>query len=168
MIRTTTPAVCPRHVTAFHPSRSRARQQGLSTFVAALVLYTLITGCASTPSTAEVESLLTAAGFKTVVASTDRQLRQIPTLPAGQVTVVTQTGKNWFLYPDLARNRVYVGTEKEYRAYLNLRAQNNLPDVDPEASYFKQDAAMRAATARGGSVTPWVWDGWPDFGNLGW
>ena len=116
----------------------------------------------------QVESLLTTAGFKTVAASTDRQLAQIPTLPAGQVTVISQTGRNWFVYPDLARNRVYVGTEKEYRTYLKLRAQNNLPDVDPQAQYYKQDAAMNAATARDASIPQWEWDAWPEFKALGW
>ena len=134
-----------------------------------LSVLALIAGCASapgTPSTAQVEGLLVAAGFKTVVASTDKQLQQLPTLPPGQVTVVTQTGTNWFVYPDLARNRVYVGTQKQYQAYLQLRAQNNLPDVDPRASYFKQDAAMSAATARDASIP--YWEYWPGFNSLGW
>ena len=112
--------------------------------------------------------MLTEAGFKTVVASTDKQLQTIPTLPAGQVTVITQTGKNWFVYPDLARNRVYVGTEKEYRAYLKLRTQNNLPDVDPMASYYRQDASMTAANAYAAApTTPLAWEEWPEFGALG-
>ena len=126
-------------------------------------------GCATAPSAVQAESLLTAAGFKPVAASTDKQLQQIPTLPAGQVTVITQTGKNWFVYPDLARNRVYVGTEKEYRAYLALRTKNNLPDVDPMASYYRQDAAMTAANAYAAPATPSsVWEQWPAFGALGW
>jgi len=137
-----------------------------------------IAACTSAPpSQVQSESLLSAAGFKTVVASTDKQLQQLPSLPAGQVTVVTQTGKNWFVYPDLAKNRVYVGTQKEYQTYLKLRAQNNLPDVDPIASYFKRDAAMTAASARDAGIAPVIatsdpsippWDGWPDFGGLGW
>jgi hypothetical protein len=91
---------------------------------------------------------LSAAGFKTVVATTDKQLQEIPKLPAGQITVMSNTGKNYFVYPDLAKKQIYVGTEKEYQAYLKLRAQNNLPATDPEASYAKQDEAMRKAIAR--------------------
>ena len=125
-----------------------------------------LAGCASTPPVAQDESLLVAAGFKTVVASTDRQLQRLPTLPPGQVTVITQTGKNWWVYPDLAKNRVYVGTQKQYQAYMQLRAQNNLPAPDPQASYFKQDAGMTAATARYASVP--YWEEWPDFVGLGW
>ena len=133
----------------------------------AFTLSALVLGCASTPSSPPppAESLLVAAGFKTVVASTDKQLLSLPTLPAGQVTEVTQTGKNFFVYPDTAQNRIYVGTEKEYQAYLKLRAQNHMPTPDPQASYFQQDAAMRKADARDASVP---WDLWPSFSGLGW
>lgn len=131
------------------------------------IVFILVTGCASPRPAASprAENLLLSAGFKTVVASTDAQLKQIPTLPAGQVTVVTQTGKNWFVYPDLPKNQVYVGTEKEYQAYLKLRTQNNLPDVDPMASYYRQDAQMRTADKQFASVS---WNGWRQLDVLSW
>ncbi len=136
-------------------------------FVVMLAMAALVWGCAAAPaagpSAAQVEPLLVAAGFKTVVASTDRQLQQLPTLPAGQVTAITQTGKNWFVYPDLARNRVYVGTEAEYRAYLKLRARNSLPDNDPQASYYKEDTAMTATSKRYAGIP---WEGWPEFATM--
>jgi hypothetical protein len=131
----------------------------------ALTQLTLVMGCASTPPAPPAESLLLAAGFKTVVANTARQLQHLPTLPTGQVTVVTQTGKNYYVYPDLAKNQIYVGTDKQYQAYLKLRQQNNLPNVNPEAAYFKQDAAMRNATVRDESAP---WEMWPSFNGLGW
>jgi hypothetical protein len=133
--------------------------------LSALAPLALVVGCASTPPAPPAESLLLAAGFKTVVASTAKQLQHLPTLPAGQVTVVTQTGKNYYVYPDLAKNQIYVGTDKQYQAYLKLRQQNNLPNVNAEAAYFKQDAAMKNATVRDESA-PWLL--WPDFDGLGW
>ena len=135
--------------------------------VTCAIVFALVTGCGSPLPAASprAESLLLAAGFKTVVASTDAQLKQIPTLPPGQVTVITQTGKNWFVYPDLPRNQVYAGTEKEYQAYLKLRTQNNLPDVDPMASYYRQDAQMRTADKQYASVP---WNGWPQLDVLSW
>jgi len=135
---------------------------------ASLVMIALVAACGSAPPAAPPainENLLSAAGFKTVVASTDKQLQEIPKLPAGQVTVMSNTGKNYFVYPDMAKKQIYVGTEKEYQAYLKLRAQNNLPDADPEASYAKQDKAMRKADVRDNSV---YWELFPDFNGLGW
>lgn len=143
-------------------------------FATALAMLVLVAGCAGGPSAPSAqpaaiaplnESLLAAAGFKTVVASTDKQLQEIPKLPAGQITVMSNTGKNYFVYPDLAKKQIYVGTEKEYQAYMKLRAQNKMPDVDPEASYAKQDAAMRKADKRDNSV---YWELFPDFNSLGW
>ncbi len=138
--------------------------------ICSLAMLALVAGCAGTsappaPPAPPNEALLSAAGFKTVVASTDKQLQEIPKLPAGQVTVMSNTGKNYFVYPDMARKQIYVGTEKEYQAYLKLRAQNNMPNANPEASYFKQDAAMRKADARDNSV---YWELFPDFNGLGW
>jgi hypothetical protein len=128
----------------------------------------LVAGCAGTgaPPAPPNEALLSAAGFKTVIANTASQMQQIPKLPAGQVTVMSNTGKNYYVYPDVAGNRIFVGTEKEYQAYLRLRAQNNLPATDPnESSYAKQDAALRKADARDNSV---YWELFPDFNSLGW
>ena len=144
-------------------------RQEFSRFVVVLAMPVFVWGCAGAPSTGpsaeQVEPLLVAAGFKTVVASSDKQLQHLPTLPAGQVTVITDTGKDWFVYPDHAKNRVYVGTEAEYRAYLKLRAQNNLPDKDPQASYYKQDTAMTATSKRYAGIS---FDGWPEFAVLTW
>ena len=40
-----------------------------------------------------------------------------------------------------------------------------MPNVNPEASYFKQDAAMKKADVRDNSV---YWELFPDFNGLGW
>ena len=131
---------------------------------AALALL-LLAGCASAPPAPPVASLLTAAGFKTLVAGTPQQLQHVKTLPADQMTVVQQDMKTYFVYPDTANNQLYVGTEKEYQAYMRLRAQNNVSTPYPDAAYQKQDAQMRAADARDASVT---WGFWPGFSGLGW
>ena len=132
-----------------------------------LAVLVLGSACAPAPPapSPKAESLLLIAGFKIVTASTDAQLKQIPTLPAGQVTVITQTGKNYFVYPDLPKNRVFVGTQKEYQTYLKLRKVNDLPDVDPQASYVKQDTAMMKADQRDTSLP---WEAWPRFDLLNW
>jgi len=132
----------------------------------ALALATFITACATPPRGPTAQSLLKSAGFKTLVASTDKQVAHLPTLPAGEVTVVEQSGKRYYVFPDAANNLLYVGTAKEYQTYLRLRADNQLPAPNPEASYFKQDQAMRKADNRDASAPGW--DAWPAFSGLGW
>ena len=135
-------------------------------FVSACALLLLI-GCAGAPPVPPPlpANLLTQAGFKNIAASTTEQIAHLQRLPAGQVTVVSQNMKNYFVYPDAAGNRLWVGTEKEYQAYMRLRAQNNLTAYNPEASYFKQDANINLADKQDASVT-WGW--WPGFSGLGW
>ncbi len=132
---------------------------------AMLALLLLAVGCASTPPAPSAASLLSASGFKTLVASTPQQSQHLKTLPADQITVVQRDMKTYFVYPDTANNRIYVGTEKEYQSYLRLRAQNNVAAPYPDAASQKQDAQMRAADARDASVT---WGFWPSFSGLGW
>jgi hypothetical protein len=138
---------------------------GIRSVAAAFALLALAAGCASAPSAQQTEALLSAAGFKTVPASTAAQLQHLPTLPQGQVTMVTQTGKNWFVYPDVPGNRIYVGTEKEYQAYLKLRGAGNPADTGMQASIQKQDSAM---TKYDNATAGVIWESWPSFTGLQW
>jgi hypothetical protein len=75
-----------------------------------------------------------------------------------------------FVYPDAAKQQIYVGTPKEYEAYLRLRPgesgarrwRRQLADL---ASYNKQDAAMQMYTTRDLADPYYFWD---SFDGLGW
>jgi len=136
---------------------------------ATLVVCVALAACAAyTPvptASPQVESMLATAGFKTLVATTPQQLDHLSRLTPGQVSVVSQTGKNYFVYPDKDKSRIYVGTEKEYQAYQKLRAQSNLPTFSVESVSQKQDKQMSLADQQDASVT---WGFWPGFSGLGW
>jgi len=136
--------------------------------VIVLLFAGLLAACATGPTgptQAETEALLRQAGFKTVPARTEWQLSYLPQLPAGQVTVLSEMNRQWYVYPDLPNKQVYVGTIKQYEAYLALRQQANYPPPDPFAPMLQRDAAMTAASKRYADV-PGTW--WPEFGDLGW
>jgi len=142
--------------------------------VAFVVFVVVLASCATTSKAPAVrEDLLAQAGFKTVVATTLIQQQHLQTLPQGTLTQMQQTGKHYYVYPDVPGKRLYVGTPKEYDAYVALRTRNGLPS--PSASnattadmrdYLKQDAAMTKADAQDASIPSWAI--WPDFGGLGW
>ena len=132
-------------------------------------------GCASTapfPPPPD-ESLLSAAGFKVVVAKTPEQQEHLRSLPPGNIRAMQRNGIHFFVYPDAARNQIYVGTQKEYQAYLRLRPGNNVNLQDElnaqraadMASYMKQDAAMQKETQRD-LADPYFF--WPSFGEFVW
>jgi len=135
--------------------------------VSALACLILVAACTTPVPTAspQEESMLVASGFKTLTATTPQQLEHLARLTPGQVSVVSQTGTNYFVYPDKPKNRIYVGTQKQYDAYQKLRGQSNLPTFSVEAISQKQDKQMRLADQQDASVT---WGFWPGFSGLGW
>src|SRR5689334_11756529 len=83
----------------------------------AVAVAALSSGCASTPPPAlPDETQLSAAGFKVVSATTKEQQEHLQSLNPGKITELQRTGRHFFVYPDPARNRIYVGTPKEYAA----------------------------------------------------
>jgi hypothetical protein len=141
--------------------------------LAALTLM-LAAACATVSAPAPPnERLLTEAGFKTVPATTQQQREHLQTLPPGTLTEWQQTGRHYYVYPDVAANKLYVGTPKEYQAYLALRTKGGMSNptltnttTADMRSYLKQDAAMQKADALDAQIPPWAI--WPDFANLGW
>src|SRR5688572_247404 len=81
-------------------------------------LFGIVSGCATMVQT---EDLLTGAGFKARPAITAEQQAQLKSLPARKVSSVQKDGKTYFVYPDAARNVVYIGQNAEYQRYKQLR-----------------------------------------------
>lgn len=145
--------------------------------IAALFLLSIAAGCggpASSPVSPPNETLLTAAGFKTIAATTPAQKRHLEMLEPDQVTAVQLTGKHYYVFPDTTKGRLYVGTPKEYQAYLDLRTRSGLPNPAPQnwdAARFNrymmtQDQKMANINTHDASIPSWAI--WPEFGNLGW
>jgi hypothetical protein len=131
----------------------------------------ILHGCASTAPTPPPldESQLLAAGFKVVVAKTAQQQEHLQSLAPGTITQWQRTGVTFFVYPDAAKNEIFVGTQKEYATYRRLHpnggptlAQQQAADL---ASYNKQDAAMQMYTTRDLADPYYFWD---SFDGLGW
>ena len=137
-----------------------------------LVLSALAVGCASAPPPPD-ESALSAAGFKVVVAKAPQQQEHLRSLTPGQLTAMERNGTPFFVYPDMAKNQIYVGSQKEYQAYRRLRPDGgpspqdklNAQHAADMASYLKQDAAMQKANTRDLS-DPYYF--WPSFFELAW
>lgn len=134
-----------------------------------VVLLAAAAGCATVPQTSAVsEDLLAAAGFKTIAATTEPQLQHLQSLRQDAVSEMQQTGKHYYVYPDVANKRLYVGTPKEYEQYLALRTRNGLANPPPSTTagadmqqYLKRDAAIISADAQ--KVETYPWTIWPDF-----
>jgi hypothetical protein len=107
----------------------------------------LLAGCATTKHR---ETFLTAAGFKRVVATTPRQQQRLQSLPPGKITLVHRNGKTYYVFPDAAHNRLYLGTSNEYQNYRQIVADSKIAEQD------RMGAEMEAADG-----DDWNdWDSW--------
>jgi hypothetical protein len=69
-------------------------------------------GCASTSQTStsqSKESMLVAAGFKTITPKNATQKQKLQNLPAGKIAMIKKAGKTYYVYPDAPNNQAYVG-----------------------------------------------------------
>jgi hypothetical protein len=95
-----------------------------SLFVSAALLG-IFSGCATAM---KAEDALTASGFRARPAATVEQQEQLKSLPARKVSSVQKDGKKYFVYPDAARNIIYIGQSAEYQRYQKIRAKWKLPE----------------------------------------
>jgi hypothetical protein len=119
---------------------------------AILALLVLAAGCATTKHT---EKMLSAAGFKVVVAATPRQEEKIKSLPPGKFTLTRRNGNAYYVFPDAAHNRIFLGTKREYQNYQQMLLDNKI------AAQNRVDAEMAPADGAG-------WNDWSDWEILGW
>ena len=111
----------------------------------------LLIGCATTQtSTQNKESMLVASGFKTITPKTGAQQQKLQNLPPGKVTMIQKKGKTYYIFPDPANNRAYVGGPRQYQAYQQLRAENKLTREDLETAEMYQDSEMQWSLWGGG------------------
>lgn len=99
------------------------RITSLLSILSLTALVAFATGCSTTKQT---ENLLSAAGFKTMPATTPAQQSHLKSLPSGKVTTVQRNGTTYFVYPDTAKQVVYVGQQTQYQEYQKLRLQNQM------------------------------------------
>ena len=123
--------------------------------VSILAVLTFAVSCASTQTAVEnKESMLVAAGFKTVTPKNPTQQQKLQNLPPGKIAMIQKSGKTFYVYPDAAHNQAYVGGPQEYQAYQQARLNNKLAQENLETAEMYQDANMNWG----------AWGGW----GVGW
>ena len=105
----------------------------------ALALLALTFGCANRLQT---ENLLSAAGFKTILATTPQQQQHLKTLPANKVSLVRRNGMAYYVYPDPAHRLLYVGNQFQYAKYRDLRLEKNLAQEDLQTAELNAPPGM--------------------------
>ena len=120
------------------------------TSIAAACAAFLVSCSTTQTSTQNKESMLVASGFKTIIPKTAAQQQKLQNLPPGKVTMIQKKGKTYYIFPDPANNRAYVGGPRQYQAYQQLRAENKLTKEDLESAEMYQDSEMQWSLWGGG------------------
>ncbi|MFL6506078.1 MAG: hypothetical protein ACJ8KC_11750 [Candidatus Udaeobacter sp.] len=86
---------------------------------------TLFAACQTTGTTdvvAQKEALLAQSGFKIITVTTPQQQQAVSQLTVGRVTAVKYNGKLYYVFPTGAKDRIYVGRQKQFNAYKQALA----------------------------------------------
>jgi hypothetical protein len=122
--------------------------------IGAMALLALTVSCTETQrETQHKEKLLIAAGFKVIVPRTAAHQQTLKALPSDRVTLVRKGRKTYYVFPDPANNRAYVGGPTQYQAYKQIRTAIQFRNESLEAAGFGEEADWGS------------WDGW---GGPGW
>ena len=125
---------------------------GLS-LISAWALLALVIGCASSTPTANVQNTLIAAGFTTITPRDAAQQQKLQALPPGQLAQITRNGQTFYVFPDAANNRAFVGGADQYQALVNYRLSQHLAAEQLATSTAYADPSLGWDTWNG-------WDGW--------
>jgi hypothetical protein len=122
--------------------------------IGVIALLALTVSCTETQrETQHKEKLLIAAGFKVIVPRTVAHQQTLKALPSNRVTLVHKGAKTYYVFPDAANNRAYVGGPTQYQANQQIRTDIQFRNESLEAAGF-------------GEETDWgTWGGW---GGPGW
>ena len=117
------------------------RTSNIVIFIATLAGTILLAGCASMTS-ANTESLLSAAGFRVRTPQTPKQQQIYAALPPYQVERATVKGHVFYVYKDEKAGVAYVGREQEYQRYQQLAIQQQIAQNQIMAAEMEQQAAL--------------------------
>jgi hypothetical protein len=106
------------------------------------VLLAVAAGCSTAQRVRQTETLLVASGFKTVMASTPAQQAHLKMMPPGKIALVKRNDKTYYVYPDAAHDRIYVGNRNQYLAYRQYYQDEQLSNGQIEGADLHEDAAI--------------------------
>ncbi len=122
--------------------------------VAALAA-TVLVGCV-TVGAQEKEGQLAAAGFIRQPADTPQKLAKLQALPQNAIVAAQRKGHNVYIYADAAGcNCAFIGNDAAYQQYQQIRAANNIAQMQETTAILNQEAMMDWGGAWGPYTPGW-------------
>jgi len=105
------------------------------------------------------------ASFKIITPSKPDQMALLRKLPPDKVTPIIYGGKPYYVLPDLANNRAYIGGPKQYQVYKQFRQKQKMN----AESYEARPDSVQVVEVN--SMNWGAWGGWgagDGLGDPGW
>jgi hypothetical protein len=91
----------------------------------------------------EREGQLAAAGFARQQADTPAKMAKLQALPQNTIVFSQRKKGNVYIYADAAGcNCAFIGTDAAYQQYQQIRAANNIAQMQETTAVLNQEAAM--------------------------
>ena len=91
-------------------------------------------GLVACSNLSEKRTLLAAAGFKTIPATTPAQLAKLNSLKSGKVVPLVGKNGTVYVFADTARKALLAGNASQYEAYRKLKVSQQKIDAKAGAS----------------------------------
>jgi hypothetical protein len=125
-----------------------------------LILFGLMISCASAEKdrTQNTEQMLSAAGFKPLLADTEARMAHLASLPQHKVVPQEHKGKLFYIYADeTVCNCLFIGDQAAYQQYSQMAVQNRQIQEQEQSSEMEEDAEANMAMdwEMWGGLYPW-------------
>jgi hypothetical protein len=122
---------------------------------AALTAVSALGACASVGAQ-EKEGQLAAAGFVRLQADTPAKVAKLQALPQNSIVYAQRKAGNVYIYADAAGcNCAFVGNAAAYQSYQQIRAANNIAQMQETTAMLNAEAANDWGGAWGPMVPYW-------------
>jgi len=142
-------------------------RKNIIAFTAVTLLSIIISGCAMFEErfARETEQELIAAGFITKLANTPEKLAKLETMKQRTIVLHDRNGTNFYVYADDNKNCIYVGDNKAYQKYQNIKIQKELADQAAQAAADNRAAASYDQMTAEQNAMDWgMWGPWYPYG----
>ena len=128
---------------------------GRSFAIWALILSAALGGCVSVGAP-EKEGQLSAAGFARLQADTPPKMAKLQALPQDTIVYAPRKKGNVYIFADAAGcGCAFVGSEAAYQQYQQIRAANNIAQMQETTALLNAEAAADWGGAWGPIASGW-------------
>jgi|SRR5271165_2374047 len=123
--------------------------------IAALAALFALAGCVSVGAP-EKEGQLAAAGFVRMQADTPQKIAKLQALPQNTIVYTQRKKGNYYIYADAAGcGCAFVGNDAAYQQFQQVRAANNIAQMQETTALLNAEAASDWGGAWGPFVPGW-------------